>query len=113
MFLCSSLIHHAHVHSYYQYSAGSGFGDIEGYDLFDSSKGLDLSIEKKKTSNSAFIVHGNKATLPDFQYDSYAHIDMSMKGSRFMDEADKRYIVRNRSTETIQSSLINLRLYYI
>ena len=81
-------------YSYYQYSAGDGFGNIEGYDLFDSSKGLDLSVQKEKTSNSAFVVHASKASFPDIEDNLHDYIDMSLKGARFMEVEDKRYIVR-------------------
>ena len=79
--------------SYYQYSAGEGFFNIEGYDLFDSSKGLDLTVEKKITPNSIFLVHATKAPLPSLGEDIYPFIDMSMKGTRNMDVIDKKFVV--------------------
>ena len=82
-----------YVLSYYQYSAGDGFQDIEGYDLFDSSKGLDLTVEKKSVPNSSFIVHATKASLPSVSEDIYPLIDMSLKGTRYMDTIDKKFVV--------------------
>ena len=79
--------------SYYQYSAGEGFFNIEGYDLFDSSKGLDLTVEKKIVPNSIFLVHAIKAPLPSLGKDIYPFIDMSMKGTRNMDAIDKKFVV--------------------
>lgn len=99
--------------SYYQYSVGDGFLDVEGYDLFDSSKGLDLNVEKKSVHNSAFLVHASKAPFPSLGKDVYPFIDMSMKGTRNMDAVDKKFVVNIslKSSSPRKLQITNILIY--
>ena len=81
--------------SYYQYSVGEGFNTIEGYDLFDSSKGLNLTMDKKISNQSIYVVHAKKTLFPDISDDRnfYPYINLKMSGYQNIDSNDKLFLV--------------------
>lgn len=98
------------VGSYFHYSAGEGWMDIEGYDLYDV-KGTDsekiVFQEKKAEDQTAYVVQAKKsATISkdDAAVNPQKYIESLLYGARHMEGDDKEFTSLRMTTEYNRAS---------
>jgi len=79
------------VGSYYHYSVGEGFDEIEGYDLFNSNGQM---VFDKIADDGAYVVHAKRQILPDVgatDFVAYDFILGSLHGLKYLESDDKKF----------------------
>ena len=79
------------VGSYYHYSVGEGFDQIEGYDLFNSNGQM---VFDKVADDAAYVVHAKRQVLPEIgskEFVSYDYILGNLHGFKFLESDDKKF----------------------
>ena len=79
------------VGSYYHYSVGEGFDQIEGYDLFNSNGQM---VFDKIADDAAYVVHAKRQILPDVgstEFVAYDYILGSLHGLKYLESDDKKF----------------------
>lgn len=79
------------VGSYYHYSVGEGFDQIEGYDLFNANGQM---VFDKIADDAAYVVHAKRQILPDVgstEFVAYDYILGSLHGLKYLESDDKKF----------------------
>jgi len=93
------------VGSYFHYSAGEGWMNIEGYDLYDLKQADSEKIifeEKKSEDQTAYVVQASKSsslTQGESAVAPEKYIESLLLGARYMESDDKEFVSLRMTTE--------------
>ena len=79
------------VGSYYHYSVGEGFEQIEGYDLFNSNGQM---VFATTAEDAAYVVHAKRQVLPEIDSKEFSANDYilgSLHGFKYLESDDKKF----------------------
>jgi hypothetical protein len=79
------------VGSYYHYSVGEGFDQIEGYDLFNSNGQM---VFDKIADDAAYVVLAKRQILPEIgsnEFVAYDYILGNLHGLKYLESDDKKF----------------------
>ena len=80
------------VGSYYHYSVGEGFEQIEGYDLFNLNG--QMVFASTDANDAAYVVHAKRQVLPEVgskEFSANDYILGSLHGFKYLESDDKKF----------------------
>ena len=82
------------VGSYFHYSVGEGFEQIEGYDLFNSNGQMVFASTDSDANDAAYVVHAKRLVLPEVDAEEFSANDYilgSLHGFKYLESDDKKF----------------------